>query len=40
MFSMEERELIACGFKNQLKGIRDALKKFQILESKSKFENK
>jgi len=40
VFTMEERELIACAFKSQLGEVRKALKDLQILQTKSKFETK
>jgi len=40
LYSVEERELIACAFKNQLKELRMALKDIQIIESKPKYDSK
>ena len=39
-FTKEEHELISCGFKNQLKDVREALTNLDILMSKEKFNSK
>ena len=40
VFTKEDLELIACGFKSELKEVRNAIKNIELLETKSKFENK
>ena len=40
LFSIEERELIACGFKNQLKELRTSIKDINIISSKDKYSTK
>lgn len=40
VFTQEEMDLIACGFKSQLQVIRKAIKNLDILLKKSKFENR
>lgn len=40
VYSREEIELIACAYKSQLKEIRSAIKNIDLLETKSKFDNK
>ena len=40
VFTHEEVELIACAYKSQLKEIRHAIKNIDLLETKSKFDNK
>jgi len=40
VFSKEEVDLIACAYKSQLKEIRHAIKTIDLLETKSKFDNK
>jgi len=40
VFSQEELEMIACGFKSQMQVTRKAIKNVEILQKKSKFENK
>ena len=40
VYTPEETELIACAFKSEMKEIRNAIKNIELLETKSKFDNK
>ena len=40
IFSLEERELIACGFKNQINELRTSIKDIDLITSKDKYNSK